>query len=84
MTTNEIREKLNGIGYKEELKYDKGGFKSYLYSAGHDDELIMLDVWTDDGKEHAEIGIVTDRMALHLKAENIMYLFDMKKPENNK
>lgn len=84
MTTNEIREKLNGIGYKEELKYKKDGFKSYLYSAGYDDELIILDIWTNDGKERAEIGIVTDRIALHVKAENIMYLFDMKKPENNK
>lgn len=83
MKANEIREKLTSIGYKEELKYDTGGFKSYLYSMGYDDELIILDVWNNEGKEQAEIGIITDRMALHLKAENIMYLFDMKKPENN-
>lgn len=84
MKSNEIREKLKDIGYKEEVKYNKDGFKSYLYSMGYNDELIMLDVWTDEGKEHAEIGIVTDRIALHVKAENIMYLFDMKKPESNK
>lgn len=84
MKTNEIRKMLKNIGYKEELKCNKDGFKSYLYSMGYDNELVMLDVWTIEGREHAEIGIVTDRIALHVKAENIMYLFDMKNPDNNK
>lgn len=81
MTANEIRKMLKNIGYTEELKYDKDSFKSYLYSMGYDDELIILDVWTDEENEHAEIGIVTDRISLHVKAENIMYLFDMKNHE---
>lgn len=77
MKANEIREILKSIGYKEELKYNNDGFESYLYSMKYGDELIMLDVWTVEGKEHAEVGIVTDYVSLHVDAKNIMYLFDM-------